>query len=136
MTTTQAERTWCSPQPNKKAIRSVPTIAPAHTNKAATALKAEQLQEATKAAAPKDDETLMELSERFIGKIWWDCDTEPHRTWKVVEITTYGPANKPVQYINATCVEVVRGKGIFPNNFEVPARVVVGSGDGAIFDPD
>ena len=35
-----------------------------------------------------------------------------------------------------TCVEVVRGKGIFPNDFEVPARVVVGSGDGAIFDPD
>ena len=123
-------------QPNKKVIRSVPTIAPAYTNTAATALKLEQLQEATKAAAPKDDETLIELSERFIGKIWWDCDTEPHRTRKVAEITTHGPANKPVQCINATCVEVVRGKGIFPNDFEVPARVAVGSGDDATFDPD
>lgn len=43
-------------QPNKKVIRSVPTIAPAYTNEAATALNPEQLQEATKAAAPKDDE--------------------------------------------------------------------------------
>lgn len=33
-------------------------------------------------------------------------------------------------------MEVVRGKGIFPNDFEVPARVAVGSGDDATFDPD
>ena len=118
----------------KKVIRSVPTIAPAYTNKVATALKTEQLEEATKAAAPKDDETLVELADRFVGKIWWDCDTEPYRTWKVVDITTSGPVNKAVQYINATCVEVVRGQ--CPNDFEIPARVVVGSGDDAIYDPD
>jgi hypothetical protein len=120
--------------PKKKVIRSLFTIVPAHTNKAATALKAEQLEEATKAAAPKDDETLVELADRFIGKIWWDCDNAPYKTWKVVEITTSGPVNKPVQYANATCVEVVRGQG--PNDFEISARVVVGSGDDAIYDPD
>ena len=76
----------------------------------------------------------MGLADRFVGKIWWDCDEEPYKTWKVVDITTSGPVNKAVQYINATCVEVVRGEG--PNDFVIPARVVVGSGDGAIYDPN
>jgi hypothetical protein len=88
----------------------------------------------TKAAAPKDDETLLELADRFIGKIWWDCDNAPYKTRKVVEFTTSGPVKKPVQYINATCVEVARGQG--PDDFEVPTRVIVGSGDDAIYDPE
>ena len=58
----------CVVHPDEKVIRSTPTITPAHTNKAPAALKLEQLQEAVRAAAPKDDELLIELSERFIGK--------------------------------------------------------------------
>ena len=57
-------------QPEANAIRSLFTIVPAHTNKAATALKVEQIQEATKTSAPKDDEILLLLAGRFIGKIW------------------------------------------------------------------
>jgi hypothetical protein len=69
-----------------------------------------------------------------LAKIWWDCNNAPYKTWKAVEMTTPGPVKKPVQYTNATCVEVVRGQG--PNNFGVPTRVVVGAGDDAIYDPE
>jgi hypothetical protein len=96
------------PQPKKQPMRPLPVIAPSHTNKATKQLKTGQLEAAIKEAAPEDDAQLADLADRFVGKIFWDCDEAPFPTYMAHEITTSGPTNKPVNQANATCVEVVR----------------------------
>ena len=87
-------------------------------------------------AAPKDDEQLVALADRYMGKIIWECDEKPYRSYKVIEITTWGPLSKPPQMINGTCVEVERSGKPFPNEFEVPSRCMLGAGKDAIYDPE
>jgi hypothetical protein len=62
------------PQPKKQPVRALPVIAPSHTNEATKQLKIEQLEAAVKEAAPEDDAQLDDLADRFVGKIFWDCD--------------------------------------------------------------
>ena len=124
------------PQPKKQPARSLPVIAPSHTNEAIKQLKTEQLEAAIKEAAPEDDVQLVNLAKRFVGKILWGCDEAPFPTYMVHEITTSGPTNKPVDQINATCVEVVRCDKPYPCDFEVPSRCILGSGAEAIYKPE
>jgi hypothetical protein len=74
------------------------------TNAAIAKIKEEQLEKAMCEAAPKDDEQLVALADRCVGKIIWECDEQPYRSHKVIEITTWGPLSKPPQMINGTCV--------------------------------
>ena len=120
------------PQPKKQPIRELPVIAPLHTNEATKQLKNEQLEAAVKEATPEDDAQLTELADRFVGKIFWDCDEAPFPTYMVHEITTRASTNKNVDQINATCVEVVR----CGSKFEVPSRCILGVGAGAIYNPE
>ena len=55
------------------------TIAPEYTNAAITQIKEEQLGKAMCEAAPKDDEQLVALADRRVGKVTWECDEKPHR---------------------------------------------------------
>ena len=123
-------------QPHKDPIRSVPTIAVEHTNAAIIKIKEEQLEKAMCEAAPKDDEQLVVLADRYVGKIIWECDEKPYRPYKVIETTTWGPLSKPPQMINGTCVEVERSGKPFPNEFEVPSRCILGAGIDEIYDPE
>ena len=124
-----------APRPEKQPVRALPVIAPAHTNEATKQLKLEQLEAAAREAAPEDDAQLADLADRFVGKIFWDCDEAPFPTYMVHEITTRGPANKPMEQINATCVEVVRC-GKTSADFEVPSRCILGTGASAIYNPE
>ena len=123
-------------QPKKDPIRSVVTIAPECTNAAITKIKEEQLEKAMCEAAPKDDEQLVALADRCMGKIIRECDEKPYRSQKVIEVTTWGPLSKPPKMINGTCVEVERSGKPFPNEFEVPSRCVLGAGKGAMCGPE
>jgi hypothetical protein len=117
-------------------VRALPVIAPSHTNEATKQLKIEQLEAAVKEAAPEDDAQLADLADRFVGKMFWDCDEAPFPTYMAHEITTSGPTNKPVDQVNATCVEVARCDKPYPNDFEVPSRCILGAGVDAIYNPE
>ena len=82
------------------------------------------------------DAQLTNLAKLFVGKILWGCDEAPFPTYMVHEITASGPANKPVDQINATCVEVVRCDKPYPCDFEVPSRCILGSGAEATYKPE
>jgi hypothetical protein len=135
-------------QPKKDPIRSAPAIALAYTNAATRVIikiKEEQPEkaiceaapkdDAICEAAPKDDEQLVALADRHVGKVIWECDEKPYRSYKVIGITTWGPLSKSPQMINGTCAGVERSGKPFPNEFEVPSRCTLGAGKGAIYDP-
>jgi hypothetical protein len=82
------------PQPKKQPARALPVTAPSHTNEETKQLKIEQLEAAVKEEAPEDDAQLSDLADRFVGKLFWDCDEAPFPTCMVHETTTSGPTNK------------------------------------------
>jgi hypothetical protein len=84
----------------------------------------------------KDDEQLVALADRHVGKAIWECDEKPCRSHKAIEITTWGPLSKPPQIINGTCVEAECSGKPFPNEFEVPSRCILGAGKGAVCGPE
>jgi len=81
----------------KLPIRSVHTIAPAHTNRHIKELKIEQQASQVAAAQPKNDPLLVRLAGMYIGKLLWDTDIEPCATYKIVDITTRWKSKKGAQ---------------------------------------
>ena len=100
--------------------RQLPVISEEFTSSLSTGLKVKEREEAEALWQIEDDDYLVELSEKYVGEIFYDEDDEA--TFKVVDVQ-YDERGE-TSYYEATCVEVTRGGG----GWEIP--------EGALVDPD
>ena len=105
-----------------KAHRSLPEISGGDTSALSVRLKAEFARKEAEYCKPVDDPLLLELTQKYVGKIFHDYELRPPKTYKVLSVQYDNKGAAGTFYWEATCVQVVRGReGAWkpPENFVV-----------------
>lgn len=98
--------------------RQLPMISDEYTCDFSKGLKLKEREEAAEMMEVDDDEYLVELSEKYIGELFYDDDAN-HKTYRVTDIHYDERGDKC--YYEAAAVPVVRGEG----GWEVPKGALV-----------
>ena len=113
------------PQKSQDFIRTLPTLSVEYSNPKAALLKAEFSQQIANLATPIDDPVYMQLQEKYLEKILYDCDTRAtaklFRVASIQFVRSY--TSSRFSCWEATCEPVYRDAAT--GQFHVPSEVQV-----------